>query len=195
MLKIVTRSLTPLRGPQDERQTYWRAGTDYFRLDVCSGPKGPVETLGVINEPDVWVINNINGVAQHMVDHGKVPSARAPIFADLAQSAASPILQLEYGHEFEFFQKHGAKLLPPAVIDGTKVDRYSLVVDGVTLTLTTRPGSKIPWRIGYLMGRNPVQLEYVSFQPDMPFQPELFKVPRKVKIIEAKKASAEDEPK
>lgn len=87
---------------------FWRASSQYCRIDEEPDPPNGIQGKMVINEPDAWLINLADQTAKHLLDTGPTFNCKLPIFAYDAETATSKIGELEIGHELVFFQTNGA---------------------------------------------------------------------------------------
>jgi hypothetical protein len=180
MTKIVVR---PLGMPAAGTQVIWRSGISFLRFELIPKPDAPSRILSVINEPNIWALNNDTHIAQHMKDTGPVFGARMSIFADQVTSQRSEVNDLEYCNELQFFKRYCISPEAGPLLAGQSTDKYKCVVDGATLELLTRKNSQIPLRVSFAKGEKSLALEYVSFQPGLPFDKKLFELPAGYNVV------------
>lgn len=163
---------------------FWRASSQYCRIDEEPDAPNGLHGRMVINEPDAWLVNLANQTAKHVLDSGPTFNCKLPIFAYDAEMARSKIGELEVGHELEFFHDNGAKL-----IDGPKLDfdarYYELRIADSVPRLVERVDIHAPILIG-LVHRNKVYEARYLLWGEAPFKADLFAKPTGVKIEEAK---------
>lgn len=137
-----------------------------------------------MNEPDAWLINLADNSAKHVLDTGPTFNCRLPIFAMDREMAKSKIGELEIGHEIEFFQANGAKL-----IDGPKLQfeakYYELRIGDSSLRLVERVDTHVPIMIGLMRGDKMYKARYLMWE-EVPFREDMFAKPTGVKVEEAK---------
>lgn len=163
---------------------FWRASSRYCRVDEEPDPEKGIHGRMVVNEPDAWLVNLADNTAKHVLDTGPTFNCRLPIFAMDKDMATSKIGELEIGHELEFFQVNGAKL-----IDGPKLQfeakYYELHVGDSALRLVERVDIDAPIMIGLLRGDKMYTARYVLWE-EVPFKEDIFAKLMGVKIEEVK---------
>ena len=161
---------------------FWRASSQYCRIDEEPDLEHGMHGRLLINEPDAWLINFADNTAKHMVDTGSAFNCRMPIFAMDAEMARSKIGELEMGHELEFFHAHGATL-----IEGPKLDfeakYYELKIADSVLRLVERVDIHTPVMIGLIRGDKMYKADYLLWE-EAPFKVDVFAKPTGVKIEE-----------
>jgi hypothetical protein len=165
-------------------KVFWRASNRYCRVDEEPDPDRGIHGRLVMNEPDAWLINLADHTAKHVLDKGPTFNCRLPIFAIDLEMARSKIAELEIGHELEFFDANGAKL-----VDGPKLEfdakYYELQVGDSTLRLVERVDIHAPIMIGLLRGDKLYTARYLLWE-EVPFREDLFAKPTGVAIEETK---------
>jgi hypothetical protein len=166
-------------------KVYWRASTQYCRIDEESDPKNGIHGRMIINEPDVWLVNLADNTARHIVDAGPTFNCRLPIFATDQETAKSKLGELEFGQEIEFFEANGAKS-----VEGPKLqfeaNYYELTIGDSILKLVERADIHAPLLIALIRGEKVVQVRYLLWDDQVPFKAELFAKPTGVTIEEQK---------
>jgi hypothetical protein len=163
---------------------FWRASTQYCRIDEEPDPEKGIHGRMVVDEPDAWLINLADQTAKHILDPGPTFNCRLPVFAFDPETVRSKIGELEIGHELEFFHANGAKLIKGPKLD-FETNCYELSIADTVLRLVERVETKAPILIVLIRGDKMYQARYllwgkVSFQGDM------FAKPTGVKIQETK---------
>jgi hypothetical protein len=163
---------------------FWRATSQYCRIDEEPDPANGIHGRMVVNEPDAWLINLADQTAKHVLDTGPTFNCKLPIFAYDPETVSSKIGELEIGHELELFQTNGAKL-----IDGPKLEfeakYYELKIADSVLRLVERVDIHAPILIGLVRGNKVYEAHYLLWG-EVPFKADLFEKPTGVKIEEAK---------
>jgi hypothetical protein len=164
-------------------KVYWRASTQYCRVDEEPDLENKIHGRMIANEPDIWVSNLADKTAKHILDAGPAYACHLPIFAIDPELAKSEIAKLEIGHEVEFFRINGAKL-----IEGPKLtfpsECYKLVMEDVELTLVERTEDHAPVFIGLTRGPKSYKVSYLLWNDQLPFKSSLFSKPSDVRIQE-----------
>jgi len=162
---------------------FWRASSQYCRIDEEPDPPNGIHGRMVVNEPDAWLINLADQTAKHVLDTGPTFNCKLPLFAYDPEITRSKIGELEIGHELEFFQTNGAKL-----IDGPKLEfeakYYELKIADSVLRLVERVDIHAPILIGLVRGNKVYEAHYLLWD-EAPFKADLFAKPTGVKIHEA----------
>lgn len=165
-------------------RAFWRASSQYCRIDEEPDPANGIHGRVVFNEPDAWLINLANRTAKHVLDPGPTFNCRLPIFAFDAETVKSKIVELEVGRELEFFHANGAKL-----VEGPKLsfetNYYELKIADSILRLVERVDIHAPILIALVRGDKVYKARY-SLWEEVPFKADLFEKPTGVKIEEAK---------
>jgi hypothetical protein len=179
MIKISTKLIEPKADAgafAAQAKTCWRAGTRYARFAEAADSANRIQSLVIINEPNIWVINLYNKTGRHIVDPGPSLNVHAPIFPS-SGGTKTKLNELEFGQELEFFVKNGAKQSIGGIVKAKTTERYDLTVDGDQLVLWTDARSKIPVRVSLIAGYQTRTIEYVTYDGDLPFDDSLFKPP------------------
>ena len=160
------------------------AGTTYSRTEEQPDPALGIHGLIVISEPDVWMVNLIPRTARHFVDPGPSLIVHHNI---LKRDAPKEFSSLEFGKEIEFFRTHHATLLPQQSLDKQRCEVSEVRSDNYRTVLFTRTDTKQPFHLDVYRDDKPnFSIRYLSYQVCLPFEPELFKPPTDVKVVEAK---------
>jgi hypothetical protein len=163
---------------------FWRASSQFCRIEEELDPAHGIHGVMVINEPDVWLINLADETAKHIVDPGPTFNCKMPIFAFSAEMTKGKLGELEIGHEIEFFHTNGAQL-----IEGPKLEfeanYYELKVGDSILRLVERVDKHVPILIGLVLGDKQYSARYLLWG-EVPFKVDIFAKPTGVKIEETK---------
>jgi hypothetical protein len=195
MVKIVYRALTPQTDPKSFAampRTLYRQGVRYARMEEEPDRGRDLQSLLVIDEPNVWQINLLKGTGQHIMDPGPTFEFRAPILApgpgeSTKDFAASARAGFEFGRELEFLRAHGAAQLAATVIDGRKCDPYKLKLGGQGVILYVLAGTRKPWRLAVFQNdKLALAVMYDRYETDLPPEPRLFAPPAGIALTEAR---------
>jgi len=163
---------------------FWRASSQYCRVDEEPDSEKGIHGRLIVNEPDAWLINLADNTAKHVLDRGPTFNCKLPIFAMDEEMAKSKIGKLEIGRELDFFHANGAKL-----IEGPKLqfeaNYYELRIEDSILRLVERVDVHAPILIGLARGNKVYKAQYLLWN-EVPFKADLFAKPTGVKIEEAK---------
>jgi hypothetical protein len=163
---------------------FWRASSQYCRVDEEPDPANAIHGRLVVNEPDAWLINRADETAKHILDTGPTFNCKLSIFAYDPEMAKGKIGELEIGRELDFFHANGAKS-----IDGPKLEfeanYYELTIGDSILRLVERVDIHAPILIGLVRGDKVYEAHYLLWG-DVPFKADLFAKPTGVKMEEAK---------
>lgn len=165
-----------------------RAGTAYCRMEEQPDPDAGIHGLLIIHEPDVWMVNRFTQSAKHMVDPGPTFNCRLPVFTMESASAAelkSVVAELEFGRELAFFKSRGAEAKPGPVLREKQTQVYTMELGDTHLFLFTVGKPERPWAIARRRGGSNELYWYGDYE-EVPFEPELFRKPEGVKIVEVK---------
>ncbi|HEX8817821.1 MAG TPA: hypothetical protein VF753_20195 [Terriglobales bacterium] len=165
-------------------KTFWRAGTQYCRVDEEPDPEKGIHGRLVINEPDAWLINLEDKTAKYMLDKGPSFNCRLPIFAMDKEMATSKIGELEVGRELDFFQANGAR-----VVEGPKLSfeakYYEVDIGDSVIRMVERVDIHSPIMIVLTAGDKTYGARYDLWE-EVPFKGDLFAKPDGVKIEQSK---------
>jgi len=165
-------------------KTLFRAGAGFCRIDELPDPANGIHGLIIINEPDIWMVNLHDHSARHFVDEGPTYNCRLPVFEGDLDPAKNPLLGLEFGREFAFFEAHQATAEDGPELGGIATTTYRTTVDKALLVLFTPRGSKRPLAVARSLGKTREIVWYITFD-ELPFDPKLFAKPTGVTIEEA----------
>lgn len=164
-------------------KVYWRASNRYCRVDEEPDPDRGIHGQTIINEPDAWLINLANHTAKHLLDRGSTFNCKLPIFASDPEATKRELGGLEFGRERDFFKSNGADQL-----EGPKLrfraNYYKLIIGGAALTLIERADIHVPILITFIRGDKVVEIHYLQWDDQVPFNVDLFSKPTGVKIQE-----------
>jgi len=166
----------------------YRAGNGYCRIEEEPDPDHGIHGLTIINEPNVWMVNRFNKTAQHIVDSGPTFNCRLPIFADsskLQEAEAKKIMELEFGHELDFFKGQGITPSKGPVMQTKETMGYTLKIGESTLALFTYGTPERPLAVSRTHGEK-TDIFWYSGYGQIEFDPKLFAKPADVKIQESK---------
>ena len=164
-------------------RTLYRAGETYARLEHAPDPARDMHKLVVIAEPDIWDVNLIAGTGQHSVD----PGPRFVVHINIMPPGGpKEFATLEFGAELEFFKLHKATSAPERVLDGKRCHALKYSYGDYRLLLYSAVDSGLPFQLEvYRNDHLNVALRYLTYERNLPFEPELFKPPADIKMTEA----------
>jgi hypothetical protein len=93
-------------------KTFWRASSQYCRVDEEPDSEKGIHGRLIVNEPDAWLINLADNTAKHVLDRGPTFNCKLPIFAMDEEMAKSKICELEIGQELDFFHANAEQATP-----------------------------------------------------------------------------------
>jgi len=183
MTRLVTRVVYPLNSAGffgSAPVHLVRSGTRFARIEgaPAAPPKG--QLLVIAAEPDVWEIDLTQKKGSHVLDTAVPAEFHAPIFAPRGDDLPKAITELEFGTELDFFKAHKAKA------DG-KVKEVDL--SGFRIFLEMNPATHAPARLRiFWMDKRVFEVEYVSYELNLPFDATVFQPPADVEISGSKPA-------
>lgn len=179
MIKIVVRLSGPGIKPGSIAampKTIYKAGPHYARIENPPDGRLGVQKLTIIAEPDAYSINLIDKKGSHAIDQGGEDDIHLPVVFDPTRKLTN-LNRLEFGDEFQFFQKHGATKQAGPIVNAKPTDAYELKADGGTATLVVRGGTQIPVTLSWQTKDGSYRYEYITYQ-QLPFNPALFEKPK-----------------
>ena len=156
----------------------WRSGMNYLRFEDAPNPQTKVHGLIIVAEPDIWIVDRNTNQAQHTLDPGPHYSIHFPLFA----SDPSPrVKELEFGHEVEYFEQHGADSLPVEEIDGFRCKPRRMHVDGRDVTLYLK-SDDVPFQVTLKSSQYEYSIRFVRYEANHKLDRSLFQLPPGVQL-------------
>ena len=167
--------------------TVYRMGGQYGRVE--RQPKQPAQTgdTSIVSEPDVWMIHAGERKGQHMVDTDPDGTFKMQILP------AEPLAGLEFGTEFDFFASKAGVRKSKIIKQDKAYDRYSLVIDKMTLTMLSDLDQQRPRRITVLYdGTTVADFVYLEYKVGLAADMALFRPPPGLELAEMTPEGLED---
>jgi hypothetical protein len=187
LTRIEYRNISPEIQPDSfaaKPKILYIGGTTYSRTEEQPDPPLGIHGLIVIAEPEIWMVNLIPRVAQHIVDPGPTFNTYHNI---LERDAPKEFSTLEFGREAEFFRSRHATPLKSRLLDEQRCEASEFRHANYRVILFTRADTQKPFHLDVFRDDKPYfSIRYLSYETNLPFDAELFKPPTGVKIIEAK---------
>jgi hypothetical protein len=196
LISMTVRNVTPglqAADPRAQPKKLWRKGGRFLRSleqpvisQALQDPKTPMarQALVIISEPDVWMIDTASKEGRHTLDKGPVLEVRAPIL--LPGSAPPEFMSLEYGCEAEFVTVRAPMAQRSVRWGGIDAGIHTYTVGAASLAILMDDRSGEPLLITYVNEGRPIYIvRYDEYRQGLPDQPELFRPPADVKIVEA----------
>lgn len=196
LMSMTVRNITPglqAADPRAQPRRLWRLGAKYLRSleqpvisETLQDPKAPMarQSLMVVAEPDVWIIDTASRQARHSLDKGPVFEVRAPILP-LGDTPAQ-FRSLEYGCEAEFVAVRAPIAQRTVRWGGVDAAIHTYTVGTASLAILMDDRAGEPLMITYLRDARPILIiRYDEYLQRLPDQPELFRPPADVTITEA----------
>lgn len=173
-------------------KTIYVAGDRYARIEEPVDAK--TRNLIIVNQPDIWVIDGEQRRGNHMVNPGPDFTVHNPI---LGPNGPQEMFGFEYGREMRFFAEAATKNrigiksvafrdLGSKNIEGTICDVHEIRSGDYRVLLNIIHASQIPHSIKIFLASQPlIQLEYIDYKSDIPFDQSLFKPPDGIAIAES----------
>ena len=192
--KVMTKIIVQADGrsiPQGatlrQPRVIYRAGAGYCRVEESVEEGSGLQELLIIREPDVWVVNLSDRKGRHSLDPGPVLDCHLPIFSGPPPGSADKTdylrLGLEFGGELAFFRKMGAVAQTGPVLQSKETTSYILEREGTRLALFTYGPDQHPLLLARTTARSE-ELYWYSGYGQLPFDADLFTVPRGIDIVE-----------
>ncbi len=179
VVHIVTRLDFPKVDPGTfaaKPQGLYRLGSGKIRSEEAPDREQNIQGLSVINEPDIWMANLLDGTGRHIIDPGPELKAHAPIFA--APDTAAALLDLEFGCVAEFMLAHSAGVARHERLGEMTYDVRRLEDRGQAVELLFEPGTGKPVLARYFKdGALQVALRYELYETGLPERQDLFSAP------------------
>lgn len=185
MTHIKIRMLEPAPKPGTyaaEPKEYWRSRKVFAR--VAEGPDNAmkIHQLMIVNEPDIWLLEQMSKRGKHIVD----PGPKYEVHISMFDRALKDLGDLEYGNEIEFFKSHKAKESAGPVINGKPTTRMELAMLDYKMALIVDNEKQVPLRFNVqLPDKKSYALEYMVYET-LKFDPALFKAPSGFQLEEIK---------
>jgi hypothetical protein len=184
MLRVVVRNVSEDLSPSNfarKPKTMFRLGTCCLRVEEELDSVARLHILVIINEPNMWMINQVDREAKHVVDPGPTFIVHALILEEQGLEG------LEFGQEMAYMKTHGASREGPFSCATGRCQRYVAQSGGYRVSLVTSlPGDK-PTEIRITRPKGgPVTIVYDAYENGLPAKPELFRPPVGITIRESK---------
>jgi len=175
----------------DEPKRMYRAGSRYCRTEENPDLENGIHGLLILNEPDYWMINRLTKSGRHYVDEGPTCNCRMPIFSGAveiktAQDMKNPFLEIEFGHELEYFRPRSNAPVPGPVLLGKETKNYVVEVGDSKVVLFTDGDPEAPVAIARSTDKGRQEIYWYGEFELVPFDAKLFAPPEGIKIEEAK---------
>ncbi len=187
LVRVVYRNVSPglaASDPAAQPRILWRIASTFLRSEEQPDPASGVQTLVIVSEPDLWVINLTDRTGRHAIDPDPSQIVRAPI---VPMPDAPPIFQsLEFGCEADFVRANA-----PAPQSRTKwgdgpAQLHVLTQGEHSLAILMDSRRNTPLLISYLrQGRPVLVVRYDDHRTGVPAREDLFRPPGFVKLQEA----------
>jgi hypothetical protein len=184
---MTVRNVTPgLQAAASAAQprTLYRQGSQLMRVEEAPDYARGLQPLTIVAEPDIWLVNLTNGMAQHQRDPGPDLNVHAPVVAGPGTPAR--FMGLEFGCEMEFL---AANPHPPPRRMGqgaNQVEVHVLIEGGQTLAVMVDPRRQVPLMVSLTNNGKPVVvMRYDAYAAGGPPRPQLFEPPKGVQLQEA----------
>lgn len=177
MVKVVYR----IQGPDIDEGAYaglprtvYRMGQLMGRVEESRDPEFGMHALIILNDRDVWMINQINDLGMHFTAPDPERGFRVPIVPSATPLQDRRAELFEIGREMSFMAQHGVEPIV-RMEDCNHFQVYEVEVDDVILTVFCSPESGLPvrtqaWENGTLL----VDIAYDEYRMDLTPDPSLF---------------------
>lgn len=192
MVKVVYR----IQGPDidggayaSQPRTVYRVGHLMGRVEESRDPEFGMHALIILNDRDVWMINQINDLGMHFTAPDPERGFRVPIVPSATPLQERRAELFEIGRELVFMTERGvAPVLRTEDCNHFKV--YETAIEGVILTVYCSPESGLPVRTQARSGDDLlVDIAYEIYQTDLPLDPNLFVPDPELQITEHSRVS------
>ncbi len=192
MVKVVYR----IQGPSIDEGAYasmprtiYRAGHSMGRVEESRDPDFGMHALIILNDRDVWMINQVNALGMHFTTPDPERGFRVPIVPSATPLQERRAERFEIGRELAFM----AELEVEPVVrmeDCNHFRVYETEVDGVVLIVYCSADSGTPIRTQAWEGDELlVDIAYDVYQTDLPLDPGLFLPDSGLQITEHSRVS------
>jgi len=190
----MTRLTAKLESPEIPKDSFaaqpkrmYRAGNKFCRIEENADLAHGIHGLMIISEPDVWMVNQLDKTARHMVDTGPTFNCRMPIFATAGDVKSSDdlkqLVQLEFGRELNYFRSRSGPPSPGPVLRGKSTKVYSVENGDVQLFLFTDGDPEAPVSVVKTRDKSREIIWYGEYM-EVPFDAKMLARPEGVKIDE-----------
>ncbi len=187
MTKIVVRLMGPgIKAGSFSAlpKTIYRAGEHYARIEDPPDAKQKVQKLTIIDEPDAYSVNLIDRKGTHVIDQGGPNDLHLPIVLPFdPKHKLRKLDRIEFGAEYEFFKRAGARKQAGPVINAKPTDLYELKTPQGIAALTLRGGTETPVYLSWQTSEGTYKYEYITYE-EVPFEGSLFVKPSGIQLRE-----------
>ncbi len=184
MTKIVAFYVAPNLS-EDSRakpKTIYVSGNRYARTEEAGNNAGVEASVIIVDQPNVWVVDLKHQTGQHSVNHGPVQEVHEPI---CGANGPVEVADCEFGREAKFFDSALTDSVPAQQLSGRRCKGRKRVVGDYRLILYTDSVTNFPVEL-HALRKDAVmfKVHYISYEPDIAFDPSLFRVPKNIVCVE-----------
>lgn len=187
LFRMTMRNISPGLAAADraaQPRDLWRQGDRFLRSEESPDPVRGQTTVIIIAEPDIWAYDQVSRTGRHSVDPGPELVVRAPVLPP-APDLPAPFRTLEFGCEAAFVAAYAPQPQRLAPWGATGAALHTVTMGDHTLAFLMDARRPIPLMVSYLRRGQPVLvLRYDEYRHGLPDRPQLFQVPRNIKITE-----------
>jgi hypothetical protein len=191
MTKIITRDTSPdvpTASFAAKPRTLYRIGETYGRVEEEPDPDNNIQSLIIVSEPKIWIINLWDKTGRFMIDPAPSHVFRAPVISPEVPGQEQPLNDFEFGREYEFLLSNHA-IHGNEDVDGKSYDKLYLTIGGFAISLLSHAGEERPYRVTIFKGQKLVlQVDYDYYKRDLEPKMTLFEPPQNIKITETDEA-------
>jgi hypothetical protein len=191
----MTKLMVKLERPDVPKESFaaqakrmYRAASRYCWIEENPDLEHGIHGLMIINEPDTWLVNRLDKTARHVVDQRPTYNCRLPMFVNDVKSAEdlkTPLMQLEFGRELDYFRPKSAAPSPGPTLQGKPTRAYSTQTGDSQLFLFTSGDPEVPTAVIRKDAKTREIFWYGEYE-QVPVDAKLFAKPEGVMIQDVK---------
>lgn len=180
MMKMVVQYVPADGITPGEPKIIYRSQERYARIEETLGTN--VGNIIIVNGPDVWVVRTDSKRATHSVNKGPDLTVHNPI---LGADCPDELIDFEFGRELEFVRRFPSDSVDHRYVEGHDCREWRFGAEDCFIHFFVDEETQTPLEIIVLdKGKPKVHIEYLQYNPNLPFEPDLFQPPKDVKVIE-----------
>jgi hypothetical protein len=180
MTKIVVRYVPAEGNAPGEPKVIYRSQERYARIEETL--RTNVGNIIIVNEPDVWVVRTDSKLATHSVNKGPDLTVHSPI---LGLDSPDELTDFEFGRELEFVRRLPSDAAGDRHVGDRHCKEWTFGAADWLIHFLVDEETQLPVEVIVLeKGMLKMDIRYLHYNSNLPFQPDLFQLPKDAKVIE-----------
>jgi len=164
-------------------KTIYLAGKTCARIEQYADVSSDLKNLIIVREPEIWLVDIRRKTVGHSTNRSNDLTVHNPI---LGPDGPEDLIEFEYGHEVEFFNKAHTSHLGRKKWRGIECDVREVASGDYRFRLYRDRSTNLPVKIEALKnGAIMFDVQYLSYRNDILFDPSLFQPAADLTVVEA----------